>query len=284
MEEYDIDALLDPAEPVDGGMTNDVWLAEADGERYVIKEFAPFSKTQLFDAAGTALFKRSLEWRGLDTRMETEDAMKGLLEEADVNAPDVLAEDGNRMLFAYAPGDDAKTYMEDHPDAARAIGELVGTELGAIHDAGGALIDARLTNIHVEEDGPVEHYTDDLELHWMDHEYARTEADAVDRYLDQVTLMSSAGHLDRATYTAFRDGFEDGYGADIDRAATAVAAATSPGHALLLERDLGWTANAAGNTAQNAYGGARDAAGAAAQQGKQAYDAAAGLVGGRGPF
>lgn len=282
MDDFDIDAMVADGEPLDGGMTNDLYLYEEDGEQYVIKEFSPFSKTQLFDAAGTALFKRDWDWRDRDARMDTEEALKDVLHASGVSAPAVLAADDSRMVFDYAPGEDAKTYLEEHPGAAADVGRMVGDDLGRIHEAGAALVDARLTNIHVEED--LQRYAKDLTLHWMDHEYGRVDADPVDRYLDQVTLMSSAGHLDRNTYTAFRHGFEDGYGADVSRKATAVAAATSPGHALLLERDAGWSANAAGNAARNAYGGAVDAMGGVAQRGRQAYDAATGLVNGRGPF
>lgn len=282
MEEFDIDAMVAAGEPLEGGMTNDLWLYEEDEEQYVIKEFSGFSKTQLFDAAGTAIFKRDWDWRGRDTRMDTEEAMKDMLHDAGVSAPAVHASDESRMVFEYAPGTDAKTYMEEHPVEAETVGRMVGDDLATIHEAGAALVDARLTNIHVEED--LQRYAKDVELHWLDHEYARIEADPVDRYLDQVTLMSSAGHLDRDTYTAFREGFEDGYGDAISGKATAVAAATSPGHALLLERDLGWSANAAGNAAKNAYRGGVDVMGGVAQHGKAAYDAATGLVNGRGPF
>lgn len=284
MDAFDIDAMLDDAEPLEGGMTNDLHLYEEDGERHVIKEFSPVSKTQLFDAAGTALFKRERDWRGRETRMETEEAMKDVLHDAGVSAPAVHASDDSRMVFAYAPGTDAKTYMERVPGVAETVGRMIGDDLATIHEAGAALIDARLTNIHVEEDRSVKEYTADLALHWLDHEYARLEADPVDRYLDQVTLMSSAGHLDRSTYTSFRRGFEQGYGQGISRKATAVAAATSPGHALLLERDLGWSVNAVGNAAKNGYGGAVDVMDGVAQRGKQAYEAATGLMDGRGPF
>lgn len=237
-------------EVYDGGMSNRVWETE-DGD--VGKLMDPVPKTALFTAAGNRMYGDP-GYPSLDDRMANEEDVAEDFEALTwFDTPEVLETAGNALRMERMEGMMFKDWAVDaDPRAVYRVGYRTGSDLRRYHEAGGALIDARTSNMKVDEGTPAapskpEFLEQDPSLAWMDFEYGTGDASETDRDLDMLTLVNSARHLDPERYGEFMEGVEDGYGVEVTDRIHAIANVTSKVHARYLEDRPEWEANAERN-------------------------------------
>lgn len=245
------------AEPLEGGLTNDVRRTEYDT---VIKEFAEepplahvlhaynIGQGLAADAAemrvdeavaalddpdlGTAqdIYDRAAEHHEpitQDDRMDAELAAEAVLDELGIRTPAITAHDAELMEYECIDGTPLPEYwQETDTDSAYEAARQFGEDLAEMHDAGLARRDNRPENTLVEDDGT---------LAYIDHEYATTEATEADQTADLITFVSGARQMEPELYETVREGFEDGYGAEAGTLVDLASPGSSVGHAVIEE-------------------------------------------------
>ncbi len=272
MDEYslpadtDLDDLKARSEELGGGMTNEVYRVTDDAvleewdidDAAILKEYddepgLSLAVTQygrlrenldavrrVPDEGLAALKDLDLEVRDYvetDERMDNEETAVAELAGVDAEIPAVLYRDDEHMAFKeITDAEPFPVYVDDIEseaayEAARDMGELTA----AMHEQDIVKMDNRLENILVTDDGYAS----------IDWEYTIDRADEWDTAADLITFVSSAKLLDRATYTAVREGFRDGYtGGDgpalegIERGFAVVTSTAHPVAEALKEREF----------------------------------------------
>lgn len=237
---YFIEEALEESEELGDSLTNRV------GKTYVgtvLKRFEKRPKTSYLTAIGKKLFGHSYDRDTNEDRIENEKNYRDAVEDAGLYTPKILGEFEEYMEFERIDGDPLPEYLSRaDKDEVREIGEYLGNSLHTLHDNDYAITDLRISNILVLDDGSFAS---------IDHEYATDHATNGEKELDHLTLISSSRQLEPDIYQTFRNGFEDGYGKDVDRLADFSSCLSSPVHALLLEHDLHRTWNAMRNASPN---------------------------------
>jgi tRNA A-37 threonylcarbamoyl transferase component Bud32 len=230
-------------EELTGGMTNEV---QARGDD-VLKKFER-SKTQLFQALGNVP-SGEFEVPTVEGRIQSEQRFRQIYgwlqenrEKIPVELPEIKEKEGNRVRVERIQGKPLNKYLnsKNSVSEAKELGEKVGLFTKRIHDNNIAITDFRINNFIVKKN-------ENLAI--VDVEYANLDASSWQkRYMDLITMASSARQVKPEAYRNFMDGFKKEYG-EVGVLQKAIAAVTSKGHAAALETDKNRTANAFKNTA-----------------------------------
>ncbi|MDY6771573.1 MAG: hypothetical protein SV186_06505 [Candidatus Nanohaloarchaea archaeon] len=237
-DDLDLDTVKEEAEEIGGGMTNAVYRLDEEAvpedwqedDGVILKEYDDDPGLSLavthygrlrdnLDAAGDVVdairgdgslrealdgFDLSmLDYVSTGERHRNEAAAIEELADVELDVPDAVYADDDHMAFEEVtemtplPEYVEDVDLEEAYETAREVGELTA----AMHEEGVVKMDNRLENVLVTDDGYAS----------IDWEYTITDADDWDKAADVITFVSSAKLLDRETYTAVRDGFEDGY-------------------------------------------------------------------------
>ncbi|MFB6174459.1 MAG: hypothetical protein ABEJ87_00605 [Candidatus Nanohalobium sp.] len=223
------------SEGLDGSLTNDLVETQVGT---VLKKFSERPSMAYIQMLGR-IPSGKLEYQDQEKRIENEEAFRSYAEEMDVEVPEILGVRGQYVEFEQVEGVDMNTYLNQaSQDEAYEAGELAGEFLAGIHGQGGAIMDLRINNLMMQEDGG---------LAFVDGEFFTRDATEWEKKMDMITMASSAKQVEPEAYESFREGFEERYGEGIDAYEDAVSSVTAPGHAALLERDSDRVRNAASN-------------------------------------
>lgn len=144
------------------------------------------------------------------SRQERELEALRRLEDYGMFGPDVLEYDqeDHTTTLEKIKGQTLGEYLEEtDPRTAHETGTAVGAMYKHLHRQGFSHHDARQFNLMVEDD----HEPGDP-IQMIDLEFSTDEADDADRHRDIEMLYRDIRKLEPATYNAFTDGLEEGYG------------------------------------------------------------------------
>lgn len=234
---------LESAERLPGGLSNELWES-ADGD--IIKRMEEKPGTRYSVALGNVLAD-GFHIPTYEERRMNEEEMPDIFSRTGTNTADVQAFDENYKKESKVPGSPLKDADLD-PDEVYRVAYKFGSNLRRFHNEGYALTDARLSNLLVDSEqsdtpSKPDYLPDDPLQSWVDFEYAKTDASEREQEMDHITLISSARQLSPDRYEAFLDGYEDGYGEEVDDTVHLQANITSPLHAGVQEPDLAWYRN-----------------------------------------
>lgn len=233
-KEEGLESRLEGAEPMGDGYTNSVYLTRRDT---VIKVYGRLPLTSVL-AFLTNLAGLDPHYPTRHRRMEMEVSVKEALRDTGLCVPEVVWRNETAIEFTRVDGEPLRNYVvEATPTETRSVARKLGTALRDVHVKNVVLKDLRLANLYVDGD----------EIASIDHEYACVGAKRWEAGWDHLTLLSSAKHIPPQNYSAFLEGFRDGYG-DVPLAPRIGSSLTSPLHALLFERDVGALLNSFRNT------------------------------------
>lgn len=223
----DIEKLLESAEPVEAGMTNEVW----DAGDVMVKKY---SKQAPLALALTAfkIPEGRLEYPSREQRMENERTAEKYFSDRDLTAPEIEMSDSDCMVFDKVSGDSFSEIVEEiDEDEAYEVARKAGHVTAEMHEDDCARRDHRPENLMLDIE------EDDLELHLIDNEYFTDEASEMDKKADVITFLSEAKTYSPDKYREVREGFENGYGRDIGRFESVIASGTTLGRIAVVDRD-----------------------------------------------
>jgi hypothetical protein len=235
----DLEQLLEEAEPVDGGVTNDVWATNNE----VIKRYSDTGFLDLgfaLEKVGTfEEIRRNGLLNGLrnheeikeserikpDVKVENEKSAADYFAGRDlVSTPEILHEEiyegggfpeyeGSEFLvfenldadsFGGTVGDMGwdRTY-----DVSKKFGEL----MAEVHRDDCAWRDGRPENLMYNKDDG------EFELYWIDNEYFEDDATEFEKNVDIATFLGEINTYHENKQNIVQRGFEEGYDRDIER-------------------------------------------------------------------
>lgn len=203
-------------EPVEDALSNRVYITEDK----VIKIYSRFPVTSLYPSI-LEIFNGRPKYVDRSLRMSREKEMKSKIRESGLKAPEILETGENHIVFEKVPGVSGYNYLKTcNSDEAEKFGETLRNFLKNLHETDTALRDCRISNFMVDEG----------EVYSIDHEYASTDAGKLFKFLDGLTVVSSARQT--RNYRDFVKGFQP------DKVTVSIAFFTAVFHNLLFEREL----------------------------------------------
>ena len=234
---------------VDKGLTNTLYYdsdKDAIVKNYDINPSQGVTRALAVVAYGVK-FKPNLHTK--NKRMKKEIELKQLIEQSIddevVNSPDVKERRGSSIAYEYVDGVDAREYLEENPEYAYLVGEMVGKAITELHENEISQIDSRPENwlISSDEDG--------LNLYLVDHEYSDSDisrdlTDGVSKMIDRGMFLQGVQQMDEDVYRDVKRGMEETAG-DVNSFEDTVKAAASVCNAALIEKDTKKFSKAAKN-------------------------------------
>lgn len=225
----------DEAAPLNGSLTNDLVETQVGT---VLKRFSKRPKMAYVQMAGRTLSGK-IEFQDRESRVENEERFREFISDYDVEMPEVLGVSDEYVEFERVDGIDMNTYLNQaDEEEAEEMGTRVGEFLNYVHENDGAITDLRINNFMIDYNG---------DLNFVDAEYFSEDATDWEKRMDLITMVSSLKQVDGESYSSFREGFQNRYKGDLDSYTGGISSATSPIHAVFLERDSERIKNAAGN-------------------------------------
>lgn len=222
MDEY-FEELKQGAEQDADGLTNDVFFT---GKGTVVKTYSKYPLTSFLESI-TSILNGRINYVSRDERMKNEVEMKKLIEILGFNTSEVIRAGEKSIEFEEIPGINGFKFLtEASKIEAIHLGREIGDFLPKLHGQGAAMNDFRLSNIHVDEE---------LELYYIDHEYAKFDANSLMQKMDQLTLFSSARQTGNFQY--FLEGFRQS-DSDLEYLLLMLSIFVFGYHAILLERSM----------------------------------------------
>jgi len=211
------------AKPAEEGVTNKVMFTE-DGT--VLKKYSRYPTTSVLDFF-TSLLNGTIRYTDREKRMSNEVAMKHKIKDLGYGAPEILSEGEDFIEFERVPGKNGFSFLEDCSDhKGEEAGRKIGSFMQELHESGSAINDFKISNVHI---------TEEVELYFIDHEYAKIESNRLLRFIDQLTLFSSVRQT--GSFQSFFRGFKNS-DKKYSRLAFISSFFTSLFDALILERNL----------------------------------------------
>ena len=214
--EPEIRELLEEAEPIEDGLSNNVFLK--DGK--IVKIYSRFPATSFY-VSFLELLTGKLTYISRADRMQKEEEMKEEVRYAGLETAEILRTDGKSIVFREVPGKSGYEFLNDStPEEAEEVGERIKEFLVKLHAGGVAIRDCRISNFIVDEE----------DIYSIDHEYSSTDAGKIFKFIDELTVVSSARQT--RNYHSFIEGFQP------HRFAVYLSVITAIYHNLLFEREL----------------------------------------------
>ena len=208
-----IENLLEEAELVEGGVTNDVWATD----NRIVKRYSRWSPHGiLMKSAGFSRIEN--EDLGPTARIENEKTAEEYFNDKQIQAPEIVYED---YLFAeelgqgFKPGYYAVFEKVDGTSFGESVEELdldqtyeiarkIGSSLSEMHEEGFARRDSRGENLMYE-------LGKNPDLHWIDNEFFVDKASEFDKNLDISTVVGEAQTYPDLKTDAAIKGLNKGY-------------------------------------------------------------------------
>lgn len=208
-----IENLLEEAEQVEGGVTNDVWATD----NRIVKRYSRGSFLgSILKAAG--LSKKEIEDLGPAARIENEKTAEEYFFNKEIQAPEIVNSD---YLFAgdlnqgFKPGYYAVFEKVDGTSFGESIAELdldqtyevarkIGGSLSELHEDGYARRDSRGENLMFE-------LGKNPDLYWIDNEFFTDDASEFEKSVDIHTFLGEAHTYPNQKAIKAIEGLDDGY-------------------------------------------------------------------------
>lgn len=214
--EPEIEELLENAEPIEDGLSNNVFLKDDK----VIKLYSRFPATSFYVSV-LEIIHGNLRYVTRTERMQKEQDVKKDIKKAGLKTAEITNVGKKSMVFMKVPGLSGYEFLNScEPEEAERFGERAKDFLEKLHSRDVAIRDCRVSNFIVDGE----------DLYSIDHEYSSTNPGKIFRFLDELTIISSARQTER--YHEFIEGFQP------HRFAVYLSVITAVYHNLLFEREL----------------------------------------------
>ena len=140
---------------------------------------------------------------GVFDGVEREIEAKEELNKIGVKTPSIISREGRTVKMSYLPGDNLrKVLLKSSESFCEDIGRKKGEQIKKFHLNGLALVDSRLSNSILGEDGKIAS---------VDHELFTKNPSNLDRQIDIISLKASAMFLPYEKSASFLQGFDKAY-------------------------------------------------------------------------
>lgn len=209
----DIRYLLESAESLDGGVTNDVWATDDK----IVKRYSRGSLLgSLLKAAGIS--KKEIEDLGPAARVENEKAAEKYFFDKQIQAPEILHNDylfdddldqgfkpGHYAIFEKVDGASLGESVEDLDlDQTYELAKAIGESLSELHEDDSARRDSRGENLMYD-------LGKNPDLYWIDNEFFTDDASEFEKSVDIFTFLGEAHTYPNQKSVKAIEGLDDGY-------------------------------------------------------------------------
>lgn len=214
--EPEIEELLKDAEPIEDGLSNNVFLKDDK----VVKLYSRFPATSFY-VSFLEMIHGNLRYVTRTERMQREQDVKEDIKEAGLKTAEITHVGEESMVFMKVPGLSGYEFLNScETTEAEEFGRKAKDFLKRLHARDVAIRDCRVSNFMVDGE----------DIYSIDHEYSSTDPGKIFRFLDELTIISSARQTVR--YHEFIEGFQP------HRFAVYLSIITAVYHNLLFEREL----------------------------------------------
>jgi len=214
--EPEIEELLEKAEPIEDGLSNNVFATEDE----VVKIYSRFPATSFY-VSFLEIIHGNFTYISREDRMQMEKDVKKDIHEAGLKTAEITQVGEKSIVFRKIPGLSGYDFLNSCGSGeAEKFGGRAKDFLEKLHSRNVAIRDCRVSNFVVDGE----------DIYSIDHEYSSTDPGKVFKFLDELTIVSSARQTEK--YHEFIAGFRP------HRYAVYLSIITAIYHNLLFEREL----------------------------------------------